>query len=50
MLQITKLTEDEKKDPKYQGHDNKLDIENAKKNTDNTNFYTCKDMGIIKEL
>ena len=48
--QITKLTEDEKKDPKYQGHDNKLDIENAKEYGQHEFLQACKDMGIIKEL
>ena len=47
---VSKLNEEEQKDPKYQGHEHKLDMENAKEYGQYEFLDACQDMGIVKEL
>ena len=47
---VRKLTELEKKDEKYQGHDQILDVENAETFGQYEFLEACQKMGIIKEL
>jgi|TARA_B100001094_G_scaffold329919_1_gene393834 hypothetical protein len=47
---VSKLSEEEQKDPKYQGHEHKLDMENAKEYGQYEFLDACQDMGIVKEL
>ena len=47
---VRELTEEEKKDPKYKGHEQTLDIENAKEYGQYEFLQACQDMGIVKEL
>jgi hypothetical protein len=47
---VRKLTELEKKDEKYQGHDQILDVEDAQTFGQYEFLDACKMMGIIKEL
>ena len=46
---VSKLSEEEQKDPKYQGHEHKLDMENAKEYGQYEFLNACKEMGIVKE-
>ena len=48
--QVRKLTELEKKDPKYEGHEQMLDVEEAKEYGQYEFLDACKEMGIIKDL
>lgn len=48
--QVRKLTELEKKDPKYKGHEQMLDVEDAKEYGQYEFLDACKDMGVIKDL
>jgi len=48
--QVRKLTTEEQKEPKYEGHEHTLDIENAKEYGQHEFFQACKDMGIVKDL
>ena len=50
LAEVRKLTELEKKDEKYEGHDSILDVENAKTYGQYEFLDACKEMGIIKEL
>tara|TARA_Y100001963_G_C6743526_1_gene430279 strand:+ start:1065 stop:1526 length:462 start_codon:yes stop_codon:yes gene_type:complete len=50
LAEVRKLTELEKKDDKYEGHDSMLDVENAKTFGQYEFLDACKEMGIIKEL
>ena len=50
LAEVRKLTELEKKDEKYDGHDSILDVENAKTYGQYEFLDACKEMGIIKEL
>ena len=47
---VRELTEEEKKDPKYKGHEQTLDVENAKTYGQYEFLQACQDMGIVKEL
>jgi len=47
---VSKLNEEEQKDPKYQGHEHKLDMENAKEYGQYEFLDACQDMGIVKGL
>ena len=47
---VRELTEEEKKDPKYGGHEHTLDMDNADEYGQHEFLQACKDMGIIKEL
>ena len=47
---VRELTEEEKKDPKYKGHEQTLDIENAKEYGQYEFLQACQDMGIVKKL
>ena len=47
--EVTKLTEEEMKDPQYEGHEHKLDVDNSKSYGQHEFMDACKDMGIIKE-
>ena len=48
--QVRKLTDEEKKDPKYQGHDQILDVDNSQTYGQYEFLEACQDMGIIKDL
>ncbi len=48
--QVRKLTPQEQKDPKYNGHDQILDVETAKEYGQYEFLEACQDMGIIKDL
>ena len=50
LAEVRPLTDLEKKDDKYDGHDNILDVENAKTYGQYEFLDACKEMGIIKEL
>ena len=50
LAQVRPLTELEKKDDKYQGHDQILDVENAETFGQYEFLEACQKMGIIKEL
>ena len=50
LAEVRTLTDLEKKDPKYEGHDSILDVENAKTYGQYEFLDACKEMGIIKEL
>ena len=50
LAQVRPLTELEKKDPKYEGHDQILDVENAETFGQYEFLEACQKMGIIKEL
>ena len=48
--QVRKLTTEEQNEPKYEGHEHTLDLENAKEYGQHEFFQACKDMGIVKDL
>jgi|TARA_B100001094_G_scaffold256831_1_gene256186 hypothetical protein len=48
--EVRKLSPKEKQDPRYEGHEHKLDMENAKEYGQYEFLDACKEMGIIKEL
>ena len=48
--QVRKLSQEEQKDPKFEGHEHTLDLENAKEYGQHEFFQACKDMGIVKDL
>ena len=50
LAQVRPLTELEKKDDKYKGHDQILDVENAETFGQYEFLEACQKMGIIKEL
>jgi len=50
LSEVRKLSPEEQKDPKYQGHEHTLDMENAKEYGQYEFLNACKEMGIIKEL
>ena len=50
LAQVRPLTELEKKDEKYKGHDQMLDVENAETFGQYEFLEACQKMGIIKEL
>ena len=47
---VRELTEEEKKDPKYGGHEHTLDMDNADEYSQYEFLQACKDMGIIKNI
>ena len=47
---VRELTEEEKKDPKYGGHEHTLDMDNADEYGQHEFLQACKDMGIIKNI
>ena len=47
---VRELTEEEKKDPKYGGHEHTLDMNNADEYSQYEFLQACKDMGIIKNI
>ena len=50
LAEVRPLTDLEKKDDKYDGHESILDVENAKTYGQYEFLDACKEMGIIKEL
>ena len=50
LAQVRKLTPEEQKDPKYQGHDRVLDVDNSKEYGMYEFLDACKEMGIVKDL
>ncbi len=46
---VRKLTEEEQKNPMYEGHEHTLDIENSREYGQYEFINACKDMGIVKE-
>ena len=47
--QVRKLSEEEQKDPMYEGHEHTLDIENAKEYGQYEFLQACQEMGIVKK-
>ena len=47
---VRKLSEEEQKNPMYDGHEHTLDIENAKEYGQYEFMNACVDMGIIKDI
>ena len=50
LAEVRKLTPEERKDPKYQGHEHTLDMENSKTYGQYEFLDACKKMGIVKNL
>ena len=50
LAEVRKLTEEEMKDPQYEGHEHTLDIENATEYGQHEFLDACKKMGIVKDL
>ena len=50
LAEVRELSEEEQKDPKYEGHDHTLDLENATTYGQLEFVYACKKMGIVKDL
>ena len=48
--EVRKLSPEEQKNPKYEGHDMALDVENAKTYGQYEFLEACQDMGIIKDI
>ena len=48
--EVRLLTDLEKKDEKYDGHEHMLDVENAKTYGQYEFLDACKEMGIIKDI
>jgi len=47
---VRELTEEEQKDPQYEGHQQTLDIENAEVFGQHEFLEACRKMGIVKDL
>ena len=47
--QVRELSEEEQKDPTYEGHEHTLDIENAKEYGQYEFLQACQEMGIVKK-
>ena len=47
--QVRELTEEEQKNPMYEGHEHTLDIENAKEYGQYEFLQACQEMGIVKK-
>ncbi len=47
--QVRELSEEEQKDPIYEGHEHTLDIENAKEYGQYEFLQACQEMGIVKK-
>src|SRR6056300_933643 len=50
LAEVRKLTKEEMEDPKYEGHEHTLDVENATLYGQHEFLEACKKMGIVKEL
>ncbi len=50
LAEVRKLSPEEQKDSKYEGHEHTLDLENAKEYGQYEFLDACKEMGIVKEL
>ena len=50
LAEVRKLSEEEQKDPKYEGHEHTLDLENATTYGQHEFVDACKKMGIVKDL
>ena len=50
LAEVRPLTDLEKKDEKYDGHEHMLDVENSKSYGQYEFLDACKEMGIIKDL
>ena len=50
LAEVRELSEEEQKDPKYEGHDQTLDLENATTYGQHEFVDACKKMGIVKDL
>ena len=50
LAEVRELSEEEQKDPKYEGHDHTLDLENATTYGQHEFVDACKKMGIVKDL
>ena len=50
LAEVRKLSNEEQKDPMYNGHEHTLDIENAKEYGQHEFLEACKEMGIVKDL
>jgi len=48
--EVRKLSSEEQKDPKFEGHEHTLDLENAKEYGQYEFLDACKEMGIIRDL
>ena len=49
LAEVRELSEEEQKDPKYEGHDHTLDLENATTYGQHEFLQACQDMGIVKK-
>jgi|TARA_B100000902_G_scaffold75098_1_gene79974 hypothetical protein len=47
---VRELSEEEQKDPQYEGHEHTLDIENAEVFGQHEFLEACRKMGIVKDL
>ena len=50
LAEVRELSEEEQKDPKYEGHDHTLDLENATTYGQHEFVNKSKKMGIVKDL
>jgi len=50
LAEVRKLSPEEQQDPKYEGHEHTLDIENATLYGQHEFLEACKKMGIVKDL
>jgi len=50
LAEVRELSEEEQKDPKYEGHEHTLDLENATTYGQHEFVDACKKMGIVKDL
>ena len=50
LAEVRELSEEEQKDPKYEGHEHTLDIDNAIEYGQYEFMEACVEMGIIKKL
>jgi hypothetical protein len=50
LAEVRELSEEEQKDPMYEGHEHTLDIENATTYGQHEFLDACKKMGIVKDL
>ena len=50
LAEVRKLSNEEQKDPMYNGHEHTLDIENAKEYGQHEFLEACEEMGIVKDL
>jgi len=50
LAEVRELSEEEQKDPMYEGHEHTLDLENATTYGQHEFVEACKKMGIVKDL